>query len=573
MFRNSSTQSQTSLFTSTSVLLSSKSLKVYEGNESWHNQFRRQVVDRIDENIFRPLFSEGQGSPNAPIRILTGMMILKESQGWSDCHLFEQCEFNLLVRRALGLFNMDDTVPVASTYYLFRKRIVEWESTHNENLFEKSFSQITKSQCVEFEVGGKNIRMDSKLISSNIAWYSRYELIHETLRKVHTVLGKSIINLSLSESDLNLFNSVSGESGDKFAYRHNKAELENRMVELGLLIYKIIKQTEDHQSDALRTLRRLFNEQYHNEDGVINPLPKSEIDTSSVQSPHDTECHYRQKEDQKVKGYSVNITETCDTDSKMNLITNVLVDTATAADCDYLIPAVEATSAIVTDKIETANADGAYHSVENQEYCSEKEIDFVISAIQGKPSRYDLSLVENGDLIVTDLQTNTILPARKILSRNGDGIIKWSVSIEKNKYRYFTHKEIDTCLLRKHISTRAQEELNVRNNVEASIFQLGYHYSNNKSRYRGLSKHKFWANLRCLWINFVRILKFIIRSGYNCVGNTKKALLLSKLYTQNTKNWLFLIYFFCFGKNYLKTIKIFSRQYKFYKNGFKIYFL
>ena len=48
-----------------------------------------------------------------------------------------------------------------------------------------------------------------------------------------------------------------------------------------------------------------------------------------------------------------------------------------------------------------------------------------------------------------------------------------------------------------------------RNNVEASIFQLGYHYSNAKSRYRGLIKHQMWANMRCLWVNFVRVLNYI----------------------------------------------------------------
>ena len=45
--------------------------------------------------------------------------------------------------------------------------------------------------------------------------------------------------------------------------------------------------------------------------------------------------------------------------------------------------------------------------------------------------------------------------------------------------------------------------------VLATIFQLGYHYPNAKSRYRGEIKHQMWANIRCLWVNFVRILKYI----------------------------------------------------------------
>lgn len=54
-------------------------------------------------------------------------MILKEALGLSDDQIFEQTRFNLLTRSAIGLINTDDMVPTESTYYLFRKRIVENE--------------------------------------------------------------------------------------------------------------------------------------------------------------------------------------------------------------------------------------------------------------------------------------------------------------------------------------------------------------------------------------------------------------------------------------------------------------
>jgi len=63
--------------------------------------------------------------------------------------------------------------------------------------------------------------------------------------------------------------------------------------------------------------------------------------------------------------------------------------------------------------------------------------------------------------------------------------------------------------------------------VEATIFQLGYHYSNDKSRYRGLIKHKMWANARCLWINFVRILNYVAGGGSKCVLKAKNESVLS----------------------------------------------
>ena len=125
------------------------------------------------------------------------------------------------------------------------------------------------------------------------------------------------------------------------------------------------------------------------------------------------------------------------------MITSIIVEAASAADCDFLQPAIEETQSIVCEKVKTVNADGAYHSAENQEYCEEKSIDLVVGAIQGKPSRYDLALDENEELVVTDLQTNTIIPSRKVENRKEDAEPKWAIFTEDKKHRYFTQKE--TC--------------------------------------------------------------------------------------------------------------------------------
>jgi len=514
--------------------LKGTSLKEYENSEGWHQQFWLQVTQRIDEEVFRPLFSKDNGAPNASIRVLIGMMILKEAQGLSDAKLFEECRFNLLTRRALGLFNMDDSLPAVSTYYLLRKRIVAWEKEGHANLIEQVFSQVTHSQAIEFQVHGKKIRMDSKLLGSNIAWYSRYELVHETLRKAYPYIQTEMGHLLLSKLEQKLLESIVDESGDKVVYRSSKEELASKMTELGVLIYTIMAQMSSSSRESLQTLCRVFNDQYQlvaNEDKqalCVLPRAKEEISAKSVQSPHDTECHYRNKDGNQVKGYSINLTETCDEGDSLNLVTNVLLEVVSTADCDFLQPAIEATQQVVTQQIETLNADGAYNSVPNQDYCKEECIDLILSAIQGKPSRYDLSIDEQGKLAVTDLETNTIVPSRRIASRKNNDQLKWGIKTEQGKNRYFTQKEIDTCLLRKQTAARTQEELNVRNNVEAVIFQLGYHYPNDKSRYRGVIKHKIWANVRCLWINFVRILNFIVRRGANCAQKAKNHVNLSQ---------------------------------------------
>jgi hypothetical protein len=130
---------------------------------------------QIDEKIFEPLYSSTQGTPNASICVLIAMMVLKEAEGLSDQKLFESCRFNMLTRSAIGLVNADDAVPSDSTYYFFRKKIYEHIKAGNATLFDVVFSSITKKKRLEFDVSGKRIRMDSKLLGSNIAWLSRYE--------------------------------------------------------------------------------------------------------------------------------------------------------------------------------------------------------------------------------------------------------------------------------------------------------------------------------------------------------------------------------------------------------------
>ena len=82
--------------------------------------------------------------PNSSIRILVGMIILKEGQGWT----FEEVNFKLQVRWALGLRNLDGVVLESSTYYDFKKALQIYQDSTNEDSY---------------------FRMDSKRYNTNIA--------------------------------------------------------------------------------------------------------------------------------------------------------------------------------------------------------------------------------------------------------------------------------------------------------------------------------------------------------------------------------------------------------------------
>jgi hypothetical protein len=503
MFRKSNKDSQLDAFTSVPTMLESMAFKQYSDQGHWHNQFREQVIMRIDESTFSILFNNTTGAPNAPVRTLVGMMILKESFGWSDSQLFEHCRFNLLVRSSLGLFNINDPLPVESTYYLLRKRIYDHQKQSGEDLMGKTFEHITKQQVKEFDVNGRSIRMDSKLIGSNIAYSSRYEIIHQTLCIFYKTLDTSLKS-RLTLAELEQMEKLAKEEPLKTVYRSTREELKGRLQPIGILIYKMLQLFNDLQTESFQLLQRVFNEQYKvSEEQQIELRPKEEISSSSVQSPHDPDSAYRNKGDQKVKGYSVNITETC-SDKSLNLITNVLVEKANTPDTTFVEPAIQATIEVTGQAVEKVYADGAYQSPANDDCC--QDIDMVFTGIQGGESQYDLEMTHEG-LLVTDTITGEQMKAVLVKKQKRSKEDRWRITTLKGYY-YFNQQAIRSSHVRRKMKERPLEELRKRNNVEATIFQLAVPLKNNKSKYRGLIKQKIWTYCRCLWINLVRILNF-----------------------------------------------------------------
>ena len=501
MFKKTDDSVQFNMFSDPKDLLNEKSRKKFSDPGAWHNLFRNHVLSGIEEDQFRPLYTQVMGAPNSSIRLLIGMMIIKESLQCSDKQLFEQCEFNLLVRSALGLMNIDDPLPAESTYYLLRKRIYTFNRQTGEDLFAKVFQGITSQQIKEFEVNGSRIRMDSKLIGSNIAWYTRYELIHQSIRQFYHNIPSESLDKKMNRKDRAALQALLSEEGSKVVYRCTKPELNQRMQNFGPLVYRLLKIFK--QNPHYEALSRVFEEQYKSGDGLIQIRDKEEISADSVQSPNDLDCSYRDKDGQMVKGYSVNVTETC-SDNQLNLITDIKTVKVNTPDTAFLIDAVETTSSVTGQTVDKIHSDGAYHSPTNSGFCSSNDIDMVLTGIQGCQGRYDLNPIQNG-LQVIDTQTGEIIEAHRSIRSKAE---KWRIKIESG-YRYFTQKDITNSLIRKKLNARSVEELQRRNNVEATIFQLCFFTRNNKTRYRGLQSHQVWAYSRALAINLVRIKNYI----------------------------------------------------------------
>jgi hypothetical protein len=310
------------------------------------------------------------------------------------------------------------------------------------------------------------------------------------------------------------------EKAEAVTYRSTKEEVERRFEALGTVMYRLLGAAGAEGNREYDVLKRVFEEQYEAASGPgggkkkkVKVREKGEIRGKSVQNPHDVDSEYRDKGGNKVKGYSVNVTETCD-EGKLNLIVGIRTEGSGTADVDFLQEGLERAQALVEDKIEEVHTDGAYHSPGNQEYCKENQIEWVLRGIQGKASKYDLSFDGDGNMVVVNTESGERLDASRAKSRKAEAPERWVVQDGERRI-YFERKDVETCELRKRLSQIPKERLDIRNNVEATIFQVGYHYRGDKSRYRGLIKHRMWAVSRCLWVNFRRIQLWNERKSVN----------------------------------------------------------
>lgn len=545
MFRKTPSP-QGDLFKNISHHLPESKQKILNSPSSWHTIFYNEVLSQIDESLFSVLYTTNQGRPNASVRHLLGMMILKEGRGWSDEQLFEESRFNLQVMYALGMFNIDDVAPAMSTYYDFRSRLHKYQSQTGEDLLHKCFQSITSTQIKTHKVLGNQVRLDSKLLNSNIALQNRLELVlSSVLRFMKGVeLEDSLVNV-LTPSQHNLLLSIKGKTPSNISYSKGKSEQESLLVELGYLISSLLSHylaTTPNYS----LLAKLYRQQYEVEGKQPNlisldsnksdedsgedqegqsPLNEEEterqvslkasdaVESGSLQSVHDPDAAYRSKGQgltkKKVSGYHINITETCDEDASLNLIIDVKVSKANVGEDAFLIPSLEDSEKVLqqgqdkVDKvIQQATTDGGYDSIVNRIYMSEPERpQWNMTKFKGPKRSFEFYYDHDGQLQAKEIKTGKIFTAE--LNKKE----KYRIKIATGQYRYFEQEKIAQFILSQQLEAQLKEEdKNLRANVESTIHACFHRLlKRDKMKYRGILRCNSYAISRVLWVNFRRI--------------------------------------------------------------------
>jgi len=482
---------QLDIFREVSVFISPIAKKKLEDKSSWNQVVYNNFVSKVDESIYSVLYTSRTGRPNSSIRVLLAMMLLKEMNGWSDEQLFDECMFNLRVRAALGIRDVNKSAPVASTYYDFRCKLAR----HLQNT--ETFNQVCASQLEDLEISGTKIRMDSKLIQSNIARQNRLQLIVETLRVSIKKITLTNLESHLKSEQYEILTSLNKKSTSNITYPLSKCEKEKMLQDCGEIISVMIGLGLVKKGSILY---RVFEEQYEKKESKdaddnepkIGLKSPSKIGSGTIQSVHDADAAYRKKGNAEnvktVKGYHSNITETCDEADKPNIITNVITTPANINENEYLEEATKASQQNLgaDKKIEQVITDGGYDALDNREAMQQQDApSWKMPNLKGPQRVYKMAYDDQDNLEVKDSKTDEVLELRWAKRAN-----KYKVKNKDGSTRYFTKAQVKQYIQALEILANTNDnDYNLRANVESTIHEVFHRLGRrHKIRYRGMTE-------------------------------------------------------------------------------------
>jgi len=334
--------------------------------QSWAGVFYTECFCRIPEAEFAVLYRDVPSRPNVAANVLFGLELLKSGYGWSDEELYEHFQFDLQVRYALGIHDLNTEDFELRTLYNFRSRLREHHLEHGINLVERSIAQITAGQVTAFKLDTRLQRMDSTFIASNIYDASRLHLLVEGVQR---------LSASLSEAEMAAYGErlapYTSRSAEQFVARlPGRQASDAELQATGALLDSLLTTLAPAQAEAQHTdyvqVSRLFHDNYRiaeqrvpeHVQRVIETKSNDEIASSALQSFNDTEATYRRKQNKGHKGYVANVTQTCAPENPVQLITHVQVAPNNVADTTLLCAALPVL--LEATELTTLYTDGGY---------------------------------------------------------------------------------------------------------------------------------------------------------------------------------------------------------------------
>lgn len=488
--------------------------------------FYKLVFSHIDEDKFSVLYSEVKSRPNSPVNILVSAMILMAYNKWSYEELFNQIEFNILTKLALGLDSIEEHPFSPATIFNFQNRLHSHFCKTGENLLENIFDKLTDKQLKSLKIKTDIQRTDSFAAASNIRNYSRLQLLVEMILRIWRVLDDKD-KLSFKEQFSSYTNS---KTSGQFIYSLEKGEIPKELKKIGKFYRWINKRLRGkYDEEIFNVFDRVYKEHFITKGEQIKLKSNEQMHSGCLQSPDDLDATYRKKNNTQTKGQTVNIVETANPGNKLNLITDISVKPVNVNDDTIINERIEKLKEKTPD-IEELHSDGAYGSSANDKEFSKHKIDHIQTAVKGNKKKVDIEIIKpsetnNDEFIIScPYQTAPSEKTKKRFKASFDLKICSTCSLssdcpaqkmKKHRVYYFTEENFLLSERLRKLRDIPRERRFIRNNVEATMKEFTCRMPNKKLKVRGAYKAMLFVFNAAFGINFGRIYRMMAEKMKN----------------------------------------------------------
>ena len=346
---------------------------------SWAGVFYREFFCRLNEDPFAVLYAKMPSRPNYPVNVLVGLEYLKAGFGWSDKEMYEAFLYNMQVRYALGYDEFGKGYFDLRTLYYFRERLSRYMQEKGVNLLDQAFEQVTDQQIVAFQIKTKLQRMDSTQVGSNIRRIGRVQLLVEVLQRVQRMLNKS----DQERYTAGFAPYVQGHAG-QYVYHMKTEETDAHLQRIGEFMHQLLVELKPIYATepVYQVLGRVFGEHFQLEQQGVVIIPNQDLSATSLQSPDDLEATYREKQGKGYHGYVANLSETCDPQNPLQLITKVQVASNNVDDSQLLAEGMPDLKK--RTELDTIYTDGGHGGPDSDLVLQQQKVEHIQTAIRGR---------------------------------------------------------------------------------------------------------------------------------------------------------------------------------------------
>ena len=334
-----------------------------------HGAFRHIILELMPVDAVGEHFDATLGRPTKELYSMAGLLLIKEFKDWTkDEAIYAYC-FDMAIHYALNL------EPVA--HDLGERTLDRYIALFAKDRLAKAImDEITVKLVDLLDLKIDKQRLDSTHIFSNMASFGKTRLMGVAIKRFLTQLLRCTDKSDYDSLNESFRKRYAPSTHQLFAdTKKDSPSLKRLRQEVAEDMHSIIKQfcdTPAHNGkDTYKAVERIFYEQCEvHEDTVII---KKKTGGDVMQNPSDPDATY---DGHKGPGYQVQLSETCNEENDVQLITSALVQTASEVDAHAVEAVLDDLSANDLSP-EQMLADTAYAGDDNVQLAEEQGVELV----------------------------------------------------------------------------------------------------------------------------------------------------------------------------------------------------